>query len=131
MILIALENNLNLVIPKQETVVGQLLLCVLTVVGLTHRVVVAVVEVRHEGRRVLLSQHLVPVDLLEPRVHHQFFHPVGSKSSGRLSFEQTVDKVDGLGIPVLGKLVRFDRCLIEEHLLSNFLSVVASIRPLR
>jgi hypothetical protein len=71
LILVTLKNALNFVVPQQQTVVSHFLFRVLTVLRLADGVVVAVVEVGHKRRGVLLSEHLFPVDVREPGMAHQ------------------------------------------------------------
>lgn len=79
MILIALKDALHLVIPQQQTVMGQLLFSPLTVLRLTHSVVVTMAKIRHKRSRVLLRKHFVPVDILKPRMRHHFFNSIVSQ----------------------------------------------------
>lgn len=78
MILIALKDALHLVISQKQAVVGQLLFSPLTVLRLTHCVVVTMTKIRHKWSGVFLREHFVPVDILKPRMSHNFFNSIVS-----------------------------------------------------
>lgn len=129
-ILITLENFLDLVFTQKKTILSQILLSMFAILRLTNSVIIPVGKVRHKRRRILLRLHFVPINVLQPWVPQYLVNPIRAQSLYCSSFEQSVDKVDAGWIPVFRQLMWFDRGFVKQHLFSNLLSVVSSVRSL-
>lgn len=129
-VLVSLKNCLHLILPQQQTVLRQLLLSVLPILRLAHRVVVSVRQIGHKGRRVLFGQHLTPIYVLQPRMSEQLLNPPRPQSIRRLSLQQPVNEIYRNRVPIFGQLMGLYARLVEQHLLSYFLTVIPTIRSL-
>lgn len=78
LVLVVFEQPLYLFLSQQQGVLVHPLQILLLVLRYAHRVVVALLKIRHERTHILLLRKLHPVHIFEPRVPFHLPYPMAS-----------------------------------------------------